>query len=811
MLQDLRFGLKLLWKEKTFTVAALVTLALCIGANTAIFTVLNAVVLEPLAYPEAQRLVLLGNIYPGVGLSEGTSNSGPDYFDRRQMTDVFESLAATKGAGFDVGAQGSSVRVDGQSVTPSFFRVLRAAPILGRGFTEEEAVFRQDRYAILSYGLWKDLFAKDPNVVGRDVRLSGAPYRIVGVMPEGFASPGSEARIWVPLSFSPEQMSDDARHGNNFGMIARLQPGISLAQARQQIDELNRVNLDRTPKLKKILLDARYATQVRPVKDVMVKDVRPTLYLLQAAVVFVLLIGCVNVANLLLVRSNLRMKELAVRFSLGAGRLRLARQLLTESIALAAGGGLLGACTGYAGVRLLAYLGSASLPRGADIAVNAKVLGFSALVAVLTGVVFGAVPVYHLMRRDLHAIFRGNERGGTAERRAVWTRSALVVCQVSLAFVLLIGSGLLTLSFARLVAIDPGFRPQHVMTAAFSVPRSRYPDDARARNLIGGMLERVRAIPGVQQVGLNSQLPFSGSHSDGAVQIEGYNSPDKLPPDPDWNSVDPGYFAAIGIPLMEGRTFSEGDTADTALVAVVDQYMAKRYWPRGNAVGGLVRRGLDPNAPQYRVIGVVGSVKAADLAESSRQGQIYFTYKQTTDMRGVRLVVKSAGDDPRLAAALRAELRRADSEIALFDVKSMEERLAASMGNRRAAMVICMVFAGLALLLSAIGIYGVLAYTVTQRTREFGIRIALGAGGRDVLRMVVGQGLKLAAVGLAVGIVGAFALTRLMTTMLFQVKPTDPAVYAVVGGGLMLVALAASLIPSLRAVGIHPSTALRYE
>jgi predicted permease len=293
--------------------------------------------------------------------------------------------------------------------------------------------------------------------------------------------------------------------------------------------------------------------------------------------------------------------------------------------------------------------------------------------------------------------------------------------------------------------------------------------------------------------------------------IEGYNTPGKLPPDPDMQTVDAGYFEAMGVPLIRGRVFTEGDTADTALVAVVDQFMAKTYWPRGDVLGGIVRRGVDPNGPPIRVVGVVGSVKAADLAEGTRQGQIYFTYKQVSDMRSVRIVVKSAGDDPRLPAALRAELRRADAEIALFDVKTMEERVAASMGNRRAAMAICLVFAGLALLLSAIGIYGVLAYTVTQRTREFGIRIALGAGGRDVLGMVVGQGLKLAAVGLVVGIVGAVALTRLMTTMLFQVKPTDPAVYGAVGGGLMLVALVASLIPSLRAIGIHPSTALRYE
>jgi predicted permease len=615
----------------------------------------------------------------------------------------------------------------------------------------------------------------------------------------------------VPLSFPEEQKRDDARHSNNYQMIARLADGVSLARAQQRIDEWNKVVVDRTPQFKKILIDARYGTQLRILKDVMIKDIRPTLYLLQAAVVFVLLIGCVNVANLLLVRSNLRMKELAVRFSLGAGRFRLARQMLTESISLAAGGGILGAITGYAGVKLLVYLGAGSLPRGANIEVNGKVLAFSALVAVLTGLVFGSVPVYNLMRRDLQAIFRGSERGGTAARSAVWTRSALVVCQVSLAFVLLIGSGLLTLSFARLLAIDPGFRPQHVTAAAISIPRARYPEDARAHALIDRLMEKARTIPGVERAGLNTTLPFSGNHSDGAIQIDGYTAPGKLPPVPDWNIVDSGYFAAMGIPLLAGLTFTEGDAAENAAVAVVDEFMAKKYWPRGDAVGGTLRKGVTPGSPAVRVIGVVGTVKAADLAEERKQGQLYLSYKQVPDLRSVRIVLKSASDDPHVASELRAELHRADPEMALFDVKTMEQRLAASTGNRRAAMVICLIFAGLALVLSAIGIYGVLAYTVTQRTREFGIRMALGAGGRDVLRMVLGQGLKLAGVGLAVGIVGAVALTRLMTTMLFQVKPTDPGVFAVVGCSLMVVALAASLVPSMRALGIHPSTALRHE
>ncbi|MBZ5617888.1 MAG: ABC transporter permease [Acidobacteriia bacterium] len=811
MLQDFRFGLKLLWKEKAFTVTALLTLALCIGANTAIFTVLHAVILEPLPFPQPDRLVSLYNIYPGVGVTDRGSNAVPDYFDRKQMTDVFDSVALIKNQGYDVGSEGSPARIEGQAVTPSAFQVLRASPMLGRAFTEDDAVFQKDRFAILSYGLWKDMFARDRTIVGKDIRLSGQPFQVVGVMPQSFDAPGSEARLWVPASFAPQQTTDDARHSNNYGMIARLKPGVTLAYAQRRIDGLNQQNLDRFPVFRKLLIDARFATVVHGLKDEMVRDVRPTLYLLQAAVAFVLLIGCVNVANLMLVRSNIRMKELAIRFSLGAGRLRLGRQLLTESVTLATVGGVCGIFTGYVGVRLLAVLGTRDLPRGTNIQMDGGVLAFSAAVAVLTGLVFGSVPVYHLFRRDLNAVFRSTERTGTTERGALWTRSALVVCQVSLAFVLLIGSGLLTLSFARLLSVNPGFRPQNVMTAAISLPRARYTEDVRIRSFVGGLLDKVRAVPGVEHAGITSYLPFSGDNNASVIMIDGYvRAPGENPPVPGWNTVDPGYFRTIGIPLQQGRVFTEGDTADTQQVAVIDQFLARKYWPKGNAIGAGFRRGIDPKEPIVRIVGIVGNVKVNDLAEQNPVGTVYFDYKQAI-LRFMHLVVKSARDEPQLTAGMRRELLRADPELALFDVKTMPERVSSSMRNRRAAMAICLVFAGLALVLSAIGIYGVLAYTVTQRRREFGIRLALGAGGRDVVGMVIGQGMRLAAIGLAIGIAGASGLTRLMTTMLFDVKPTEPGVFLLVAGALMVVAFVASLIPSLRAVRIHPSVALRDE
>ena len=815
MLQDFRFGLKLLWKEKAFAVTALLTLALCIGANTAIFTVLRTVVLEPLAFAEPGRLVSVFNIYPGIQVTDNGSNSVPDYFDRRQLTEIFDSVAFMQGNGFDLGSEGSAVHLEAQSITPSFFRVLRVSPAVGRAFTEDDAVYKKDQFVILSYGLWKDRFAGDVHIVGRDIRLSGVPYRVVGVMPRGFESPGSDAKLWVPLSFAPEQTLDSARHSNSWDMIARLQPGVSVAKAQHRIDVLNKFQVERSGQLRKLLENARFGSIVRGLKDEMVHDIKPTLYLLQAAVVFVLLIGCVNVANLMLVRSNIRMKELAIRHSLGAARGRLARQLLTESVTLAVLGGAFGILLAYGGVRVLTMLGAQELPRGAAIHLDGSALAFSAALAGLTGLIFGSVPVYHLMRRDLNVIFRQTGRTGTSERGAVWTRSALVVCQVTLAFVLLIGAGLLTLSFARLLNVSPGFQPRNVDTALFFLPHSRYPGDAQVRSFVSRAMEGVRGIPGVEHAGVANLLPFGGNNNDSVMSIEGRPlGPNENPPVPQWNVVDPGYFATMGIPLLQGRFLDRGDTADSQRVVIIDQYLAHKYFPKGDAIGARIIRGL-PNLHEEKdyictIVGVAGIVKTSDLAERNPIGQIYFAANQYPS-RYLFLAVKSRANDAGTAAAVRREFAKADPELPLFDVKTMEQRLATSVRERRAAMTICAAFAVLALVLSAIGIYGVLAYTVSQRTREFGIRIALGARGGTVVGMVLGQGIRLAAIGLTLGVAAAALLTRLMSKMLYDVKPTDPLVFAMVAGVLMLVAMAASLVPSMRVARIKPAAALRVE
>lgn len=807
--QDVKFGVKLLFKDKGFTLTALFTLALCIGANTSIFTVVNAVLLRPLPYPEPGRLVMIYNGYPGVGF-EKASNGVPDYLDRVKE-DVFESVTLIGGSGYDLGAEGSPERIVGEYVTPSYFRVLRVSPALGRAFTEQEGVLGNEKVAILSYGLWKEKFGGNRSVLGTDVRLSGVPYRIVGVMPQSFDPISQTCRLWVPFAFTPQQTSDDSRHSNSWTMIARLKPGVSVSLAQQRIDALNKRNLERFPQFRKLLEDARFHTVVINLQQELVSDIRPTLLLLQGAVVFVLLIGCVNVANLLLVRSSIRMKELAIRFSLGAGRLRLSRQLLTESVLLALAGGALGIVIGIWGVRLLNYLGADRLPRGASIGIDGTVLAATGLAAVVTGILFGLVPVGHLFRRNLNHVFRGTERSGTAERPALLARAILVVCQVSLAFTLLIGAGLMTFSFMRVLAVDPGFKADGVLSANISLPRSRYEDDARARAFFTRLLEAARSIPGVQHAGITSYLPFGGGRNASVITIDGYvRAPGENPPVPGYNTIDSGYFNAMGIRLLRGRMFADTDTESSQRVIMIDRFLARKYWPKGDPIGARIRRGMDNSDPLYTIVGVMETVKTTDLADQNPMGQVYFYYKQVPP-RNVHIVLKGNRPETFFGGAARSELQRIDPELPLSDVMTMPERLSRSLLERRASMVLCLIFAGVALVLAAVGIYGVLAYTVTQRTREFGIRMALGAQTGNVLRIVFWQGLRLALIGLAAGLAASLFLTRLMASLLYQVRPGDPVVFVAVSGALGAVAVVASLVPSLRATRIDPLVALRYE
>jgi predicted permease len=814
-LRDLAYALRSLGKTKTFTAIALLTLALCTGANTAIFSLIHGVLLRPLPYPEPGRLVNLYNSYPGADVPKASA-SAPNYIDRKKATDIFADLALVNSTNFNLGEDGNPERIRGLEVTPSFFRALKVQPKLGRIFDEKEAEEGNNKVLILSHGLWQRRFASNPNILGTDLRLNGTPYRIVGVMPQGFrlvtASPhwSRDVRLWVPLSLRPEWLSDDRLHSNNFFMLGRLQPGVMLAQAQTRIDAINQAASERTPQFQELLKDARFGTKVVPLHDEVVEHIRETLLLLQGGVLFVLLIGCVNVANLLLARSNARLQELAVRFAMGAGRWRLARLLLIESVALGVVGGVLGLGFGVGGVHLIRTFATEQIPRGSNIQLDVPVLLFTFGIAALAGVLFGTVPLVHVLRRNLNDVFRHSGRTGTADRRALTTRAALVVAQVSLAFVLLIGAGLLIASFRLVISEDPGFRAERILTARLNLPRTRYKERPQVDEFVRRALEGIRTLPGVSGAAINSNLPFTNTPNNSVVRVEGYTlAPGEMPPVPSWNRVSANYFAVMGIPLLEGRAFDR-DTADSTKVVIVDEFLARKYWPSGSPIGGRVNTGLDDDSDIYTVVGVVGSIKKNNLSGEELPGSLYFPYKQLTPW-SMSLVVKTELEQSALIGALRAKILEIDKAQPLYDVKTMETRLDDSLTARRSILGFSLAFALLALLLSGIGIYGVLAYAVSQRTQEIGVRSALGAGAGDLIRMVAGYGVKLAGIGLAIGLAGAYALTRFMASLLYGVQPTDPMVFVAVSGVLAAVALLASVIPAVRAVRIQPMAALRYE
>ncbi len=815
--QDLRFAIRSLLRTKSFMAVAVLTLALCTGANTAIFSLLNAVLLRPLPYPAPDRLVALHNSYPGVGVPKAGA-SATNYRDRREAGDVFEEVGLINYAHFNIGEEQSPQYIRALKVTPSIFRALEQPAYLGRTFEESEAEAGADQFVVLSYGLWRELYQGDAVAIGRDLRLSGKLYQVVGVMPPGFKVTVGNLewdrgiRLWIPQSLSARNMSDQNLHSNNFIMIARLRAGVSIAEATARVDALDRAANERAPQFRGAIKDFGYHTVIVGLHDEVASEVRSTLLLLQGAALFVLLIGCVNVANLLLVRSNSRLKELAVRFAMGAGRGRVARLLLVESTVLGLLGGLGGLGLAWGGVELIKRFGLELIPRGTEVGIDLPVLGAAFTVALMAGLMFGLIPLAHLLRRDLSDLFRQVSRTGTAQREALTTRAVLVVTQVSLAFVLLVGAGLLIASFRLVLDQDTGFQSARVLTAKVSLPNARYGDAAGVRDFVARALERVNSIPGVSGAAIASALPFGGDRNNSVILIEGRLPREgELPPVPQWNRVSDDYFSVMGIPMLEGRGFGSSDTADSLRVCLIDEFLAKTYWPDRNVIGAKVSTDINADeADIYTVVGVVGDIKHKQLAGDEVPGHIYFSYRQMRPY-SIAIAVKTAVEESAIISSLGAAIREVDPALPLYDVKAMETWVNDSLVERRAVLGLSVVFAALALVLAGVGIYGVLAYSVSQRTREIGIRSALGAQSGDIIRMISGHGLKLAGIGLLIGAAGAYGLTRLMASLLFGVEPTDATVFAAVAAALGAVALLASSIPVLRAVRVEPMTALRHE
>jgi predicted permease len=819
LINDLRFGARLLWKNKGFAATAIATLAICIGVNTAIFSVVHSVVLRPLPFPESDRVLLMYNSYPGAGV-ERASTGVPDYYDRLRGVTAFEEQALYNNPNLTIGSAGSVQQVRGMDVTPSFFRLLRVKPRLGRIFTEEEGEIGKQRKAILSYALWQELFGGDESVIGRDIRIYGNPYTVVGVLPKGFAFLDPRVRLYRPLAFTAEQKSDQSRHNNSWEMIGRLKPGATQGQAQAQIDAINAANMARLPQFKEILTNARFCARAVPLQDEVTKPIRKTLYLLWGGAAFVLLIGVINIANLAVARGSVRLRELATRFALGAGRWRITRQLLTESILMTAAGAAAGLLLGYWGLGLLKFLHIERIPRGAEIDLDGTVVLYILGLSLLAAIAIGVIPLVQGLRVNLISVFREDVRTGTGGRGARVLRNGLVVAQVAFALVLLMGAGLLSASFRQVLAIRPGFVPEQVVTGSVALPSARYKDEAAMRSLTQRSLEKIRALPGVLEAGVTNTIPFGNDFSDSVILAEGYiMKPGESLITGDNMSVTPGYFQTMKVPLREGRFFDERDTPDSPKVIVIDERLARKFFQGTSAVGRRMWRPTTVEALQnpekgaeyFTVVGVVGSIKLRALVDAEeRIGSYYFPYSQNPDS-GISFAVRTAVDPESIKAGMRKVVNEVDPELPFFDALTMQERIDDSLTNRRSPMLLSLCFGAVALFLAGVGIYGVLAYLVAQRTKEIGIRMALGSDAGRIFKLVFREGVGIVAFGFVLGVLCSWVLSRYMESVLYGVRPLDPVVIALVSLTLIAVALMATTLPAWRATRVNPIIALRQE
>ena len=806
-MQDIRFALRTLRKQPIFAVVAILTLTLGIGANTAIFSLVYQTLLEPLPYANADRLVFVWNTYPLMGLPQA-SVSIPDYIDRRTQAAAIEdaTLFSTRTISLVAGAQPEQLRA--LAVTPSFLSTLGRQPVLGRGFTDAEATPDADKFVILANGIWVSRFGADPGLVGRDVRLNGEAYRVVGILPADFDLPSRDVAALVPFAFTPQQMSDQGR-GNEFSsMIARLRPGATIQQLDAQMKVIVQQNLQRLPQFKTFASTSGFGGYAVGIREQLVGDVRTPLYVLQVGVLVVLLIACVNVANLLLMRATGRYRELAIRTTLGAGQWRLVRQLVTEAVVLAIFGAAGGLALGLAGVRALIAVSGRQLPGAPDAALHMPVLAFTIALALLTGIIFGLVPAVAVIRGNTNAMLKDDSTRGSASRGTGIMRSGLVVIETALALMLLIGAGLLVRSFGRLQHVDPGFSSENVLTAQIGLPQTRYPDPPKITAFWERLVAKARELPGVSAVGLTSNVPFNGMVSSGSYSIVGYTPPTGQPnPHGRQEVVGADYFKAMHIPVLQGRVFNEGDTATSPQVVVIDQYLVKRYFADRNPIGQQLQRG-GADSPKLTIVGVVGTINSIDLGQAVEKERIYRPVSQVA-RQSMALVLKTGLDPQALVSQVRSSVQSIDSEQPIADVRTMDQWVSRSLETRRTPMVLLALFGAVALVLSAIGIYGVLAFGVAQRVREFGIRQALGADRGSILSLVLRQGLLTASIGIVIGLVSAALLTRYLNTLLFGVGSHDLTVFIAVPVLLLAVAAAACYVPARRATTVDPMTALR--
>jgi putative ABC transport system permease protein len=810
---DLRHAFRLMRKSKGITATALITLALGIGATTAIFSTVYSLMLKPLPYQEPERIVELYSSAVKAGLNHMPANV-QFYRDYSTNASSYESVGLWTLFFGLVGDNDTVVRLPGVRTTAEIFNILRIQPVIGAFFTKEQNRPGADKVVVLTQSYWQTQYGASPEVLGKEVRLDDETYKVIGVAPRVLEAFDARMKFVVPLSWPPAAENPQGRYGVGIALFGRLKPGVTASQADAEAKTIEKRFVDAgPPQLKEFVERSGMTMNVGGVQEQRVQPVRPTLLMLQGGVAFVLLIGCFNVANLLLVRSNARQSELAIRSALGAGRLAIARQFLLESLLLTSIGAALGLAVAWAALRVTNFYLAKMLPQSLPAALDWRVLGFAVALAVVIGVLIGLVPVLHLLRTNLAAVIQSNSRGSSSSRGVRALSGVLVVAQVSVALMLLTGAGLLIYSFAQALRVDIGLEPASVVTASLALTREHRASDDAANSIRERLLQAMREIPGVTSAALAFSTPFKGGLPINAFTLEN----DTLPPgSPQPGAfrviVTPGYLQTLGLKLLDGRFFEEADMAPGRRLFVVDQSFARKFFPDRPAIGGRFSFGGRPDKPEDwpQIIGVVKDVPHNGVEENSGNPFIY-QIMQGGRPGGLTLFLRTARPAGDVVAALRTKVRAIDPALPLYEAGGLEEAVDSSFDNRRAVMLLLAAFAGLALFLSALGIYGVLAYDVSQRTREIGVRSAIGASRGQIAGLVVRQGLWKGVIGVVLGLVGAALVSRSMKTLLFNVRPTDPAVYAAVSVVLIAVALFASYLPARRASRIDPLIALRDE
>ena len=803
LLQDVRYAVRLLLKRPLFATVAVVTLALGIGANTAIFSVVDAVLLTPLAYQEPDRLMMIWAINSSSNADQQPA-SVPDFDDLKEQSQSFDEIAASRNQAFNLADGDEPERVGGARVSVNMFSTLAVKPMVGRDFLESEGLAGAQPVVILSHSLWQQRYGSDQNIVGRALNVDGKSYTVVGVLPKGIYYPAQDTNLYVP--FIPQQ-NEIVRGARFLRVVGRLKKDVSPAEARAEMETIAGRVADAYPATNK-----GWGIYLVPLHEQIVGRVRPALIVLLSAVGCVLLIACTNVANLLLARAAARSSEFAIRAALGASRWQLVRQLLTESLVLSALGGVFGLLLATWGVPFLTGISASSIPRVEGIGINIRVLGFTAIVSLVTGAVFGLAPALRSSSKQLTHALREGRRGSTGSILHQRLLGALVVSEIAIAMVLLVVAGLMIRSFLSISNVAPGLNPKGVITLGVGLPLSRYPGVQQQAVFYDKLVAQVRTLPGVESAASVIRLPMLGFNASTGFTVQGKPVQQGTEPNADYRAVTDDYFRTMGIPLLKGRDFTVRDSKDAPDAMIINDMLAERFFPGEDPVGKRIQ--IFPDATRWRdIVGVVGNVKLLGL-DAETNPTIYVPYGQNpypAALRNVFLVARTSSDPKSLIASIRSELKSLDKDIPVSQVQTMEEVISGSLAQRRLSMSLLVVFAALAAGLSAVGIYGVMAYTVAQRTHEIGIRMALGAEQKDVIKMVMGDGAKLTLAGIGAGLAVAVGLTRFLQSLLYQVSATDTVTYASIALLLTVVALLASYMPARRAAKVDPMEALRCD